>query len=84
MFSECANPSCRVEFDYRQGEFFRFRKQQLKDGQPANTHSVQHLWLCGNCATIYRLEYEPGKGILLRPFSENAMQPGLPQLVAVA
>jgi hypothetical protein len=84
MFSECANPECRAEFDYRQGKFFRFRKPQRKDGQPANTHSVQHFWLCGSCARIYRLEYEPGRGILLRPVQENVMQPGLPLLVAAA
>jgi hypothetical protein len=83
MFSECANPSCRVEFNYRQGQFFRFRKQQLGDGQPANTHSVQHFWLCGSCARTYRLEYEIGRGVVLKPFSEYAIPSGRSQLIGV-
>jgi len=84
MFSECANPACRVNFDYRQGAIFRFPRQQLKAGKPAHTHSLRHLWLCGSCARIYRLEYEPNRGILLRPFVGSDAQPALPHLVAVA
>jgi len=84
MFSECANPACRAEFDYRQGAIFRFRSQPLEDGRPANAHSIQHFWLCGTCARIYRLEYEEGRGVFLRRFAGNTMQSGLPRLVALA
>jgi len=84
VFSECANPECRAKFDYRQGAIFRFSRQDLKDGQPAHIHSLRHLWLCGCCARIYRLEYEPGKGVLLRCFVGNTTQRALPHLVAVA
>src|SRR3974377_2124977 len=58
MISECANPSCRIEFVYGRGQFFRFRKAPREDGCPANIHSVQHYWLCHECARSYRLDYE--------------------------
>jgi hypothetical protein len=77
MISECANPQCRAEFDYRQGEFFRFHKELQDDGRPANTHSVQHFWLCGRCAGMYRLEYAQGKGIFLTLLVGNGLQPGV-------
>lgn len=84
MFSACANTACRAEFDYRQGAIFRFRKQPLEDGQLASTHTVEHFWLCANCARIYRLEYEQGRGVFLRRFVGDITQPGLPHLVIVA
>jgi hypothetical protein len=67
MLSECANPQCRAGFDYHEGEFFRFRMPVPNDGQPANMHSVRHLWLCGHCAKVYYLEQVQNRGILLRP-----------------
>ena len=66
MFSKCANPQCRAEFDYHGGEFFRFRRPLADDGRPANTHSVEHFWLCGKCAASYYLERVHNRGILLR------------------
>jgi hypothetical protein len=62
MFSECANPACNAKFDYREGRLFRFHKRPLDNGQPANTHSIQHLWLCCSCAKVYRLEYDQDRG----------------------
>jgi hypothetical protein len=82
MFSECANPACRAEFDYRQGRLFRFHKAPRDDGAPANTHSVQHLWLCQICATIFRLDYEGGRGVLLKLRFDYGLQAGTGQLVA--
>ena len=84
MFSSCANPTCRVEFNYRQGAIFRFRKQLIKDGQPPKDDSFQHFWLCAECAEVYRLEYLPGEGVLLKRFGGNSMKDGLPHLVGVA
>jgi hypothetical protein len=66
MFSECANPECRSQFDYHQGAFFRFHSSVQSDGRPANTHSVRHLWLCGRCSKAYYLEHVQNRGILLR------------------
>jgi hypothetical protein len=66
MFSECANPDCRAEFDYRQGRFYRFRSLHLDVEQPDNTHGVVHFWLCGRCSEIYSLDYVEGGGLILR------------------
>ena len=65
MFSSCANPGCRAEFNFRQGAIFRFRKQPIKDGQTAKTDWFRHFWLCAECAELYRLEYLSGQGVLL-------------------
>jgi len=84
MFSECANPACRAEFNYRQGAIFRFRKQPIKDRQAAKTDSFQHFWLCAECAEVYRLAYLPGQGVLLKRVSGNSVKNDLPHLVAGA
>ena len=34
MFSECANPSCRVKFDYGKGQFYRFYKRPEQTADP--------------------------------------------------
>ena len=75
MFSRCANPSCRVEFEYGKGQFFRFHKAPGEDGRPANTHSIQHYWLCGECARTYCLEHQQDRGVLLRASYENNLPP---------
>lgn len=66
MFSMCANPDCEMPFDYGQGRFFRFHKSQAAGEQAANTHSVQHFWLCGQCCREFALEYRDGSGVLIK------------------
>jgi len=70
MISTCANPACRVPFDYHQGELFRFHKAHRPDEQPPNTHSVQHFWLCGKCSTEFTLIYSQDRGVLLQARAE--------------
>lgn len=65
MFAECANPECRVPFDYRQGRFFRFPKRHDSVETP-NTHSVQYFWLCAGCCREFTLQYSEDTGVLLR------------------
>ena len=65
MISRCANPACLAEFHHREGRLFRFPKRAK--GHCANTHSVQHFWLCGRCAKSYSLEYIENRGVALRP-----------------
>ena len=59
MISTCANQSCGKAFDYLEGKFFRFR-QSLGANEPANSHAVQHFWLCGKCCEDYSLEEASG------------------------
>lgn len=84
MFSICANPACHTEFNYRQGAIFRFRKQSFDDRQPIKNDSFQHFWLCGVCADIYRLEYRPGQGVLLKRVGGNTAKDELLSLVVAA
>lgn len=70
MFSRCANPDCGKPFDYREGHFFRFHKSYRPGGEPPNTHSVQHLWLCGECSENYTLNYAESHGVLILPRAE--------------
>lgn len=83
MFSNCANPSCQAEFDYRQGRYYRFHRRPLDDGQPANTHSVQHFWLCGECCETYHLKYAEGGGVLIELNFESAFESDPPRMIAV-
>lgn len=83
MFSKCANPSCKTGFDYRQGCFYRFHRRPLDDAQPANTHSVQHFWLCGECCETYHLKYAEGRGVLIELNFEHAFKSDAHQVIAV-
>ncbi len=65
MLSKCASPDCAVEFDYRQGEFFRFHSggQNAATGLPSN--SDLHYWLCGRCSQHYLILYRKDHGVLV-------------------
>ena len=65
MFSNCANPDCHAEFDYREGHLFRFHKAYPAGEQPPNTHAVQHFWLCEICSAEYTLTYDDGSGVTM-------------------
>lgn len=68
MFAACANPDCRLSFNYQEGRLFRFHKAYQPSQRPPNTHSVQHFWLCRNCSAKYTLQYaERGVMLLRRP-----------------
>jgi hypothetical protein len=84
MVSKCANPTCSATFQYRRGKIFRFPKEPVEKGRPANTHSVQHFWLCEACFTTYSLEYDQEKGVALRRHWGEAPEPAPCTFIAVA
>ncbi len=84
MISCCANPACRIAFDYQQGQLFRFHKAHRPDELPPNTHSVQHFWLCGKCSLDYTLVYADERGVLIHDRSEIAVPPEQCRFVAAA
>jgi hypothetical protein len=51
--------------DYREGRLFRFQQRYSEDSAPANSHCVQHLWLCKGCSETYTLEYRRDRVTLL-------------------
>jgi len=65
MISQCANPGCSIGFDHRRGRLYRFPKCRSNDGRPANTHSVEHFWLCASCSKIYSLTYDESLGVTI-------------------
>jgi len=62
---ECANPECSAVFDHRDGILLRFPKRASGGLGSANTHAVQHFWLCGACSQAFVLEYNDAQGVVL-------------------
>lgn len=75
LHPKCANPSCASAFDWLGGgRLFRFHRETAptvrmngKQLQAANSHRVEHFWLCERCSHIYTLDYIPDRGVLIRP-----------------
>jgi hypothetical protein len=84
MVAKCANPACSAKFDHRGGKLFRFPKRPTGGDRPANTHSVQHFWLCGGCLAVYWLEYDKSQGVLMKPRLEKARTSGARKFIAAA
>lgn len=84
MFSVCANPDCQFPFKCQEGRLFRFHKEHAPGEPPANTHSVQHFWLCAQCCREHTLEYRDGRGVLIRQNPEVVTEPGTSRWIAAA
>jgi hypothetical protein len=83
MLSTCANPDCAVPFDHRSGRFFSFHRSSIEGHVAANTHSVQHFWLCKSCCEVFTLEYASGLGVMIRqPHRVPVGQPASRVIVA--
>jgi hypothetical protein len=64
---DCANPECSAPFNFRQGRLFRFyRNHPTGNAASMNEYSLKHLWLCKQCADVYRLEYREGTAFLIQ------------------
>jgi hypothetical protein len=37
-----------------------------KDRATSSVHATGHFWLCEKCSTIYTLQFEPGRGVVIR------------------
>jgi hypothetical protein len=81
MFSKCVNSDCATSFDYRQGRYFRFHQRHPAGAQPRNAHSVQHFWLCKQCAETHRLEYRKGCGLLISRRFKGSHEEHVPRLI---
>jgi len=74
LHPKCANPSCAVSFDWMAGgKLFRFprdhRETASNDGNNtrASSHPIGHFWLCERCSSVYTLQFEPGRGVVILP-----------------
>jgi hypothetical protein len=70
---KCANPSCAAAFDWLAGgKLFRFPRQGREPVSPEtnsvranSSHPIGHFWLCEHCSNVYRLDYVPGRGVVI-------------------
>ena len=69
MVEKCANPECSQPFDCRQGRLYCCPMQPVDGSPPANSHGVEHYWLCGSCSNTHTFEHRAGFGVMitLRP-----------------
>ncbi|MGA8142476.1 MAG: hypothetical protein WB987_01130 [Candidatus Acidiferrales bacterium] len=84
MFSKCANPDCSTQFDFHQGQFFRFHNGHVDVEPGAKNHAVQHFWLCERCCETYTLRYEERRGVLISACSGEFRQRGMARVIAAA
>jgi hypothetical protein len=75
LHPKCANPSCAASFEWLAGgKLFRFRRESGQhiptdgnDADASESHPVRHFWLCEGCSNVYRVDYVPGRGIVILP-----------------
>jgi hypothetical protein len=68
MVDKCANPECSEAFYFGQGRLYFSPKRRLADkSAPANSHGVEHYWLCGSCSKSFTFGSEPSPEWRLRP-----------------
>jgi hypothetical protein len=76
VVGECANRDCGAPFRYfRDGRLFAFelsgRWPSGGEKTTADHRSVEHFWLCGQCASTLTLILERDRGVVARPLSCN-------------
>lgn len=76
MVGKCANRDCGAPFRYfRDGKLFAFelsgRRPSKARKSTADPRSVEHFWLCGQCASTLTLILERDRGVVARPLSCN-------------
>ncbi len=78
MLSHCANPQCSKPFlRLRDGKLFLVETDRVaRPGEPAAPpfirarqvqRSVEHWWLCDDCAAKWTLIYDRENGVALSP-----------------
>jgi hypothetical protein len=81
VVGKCANRDCGAPFRYfRDGRLFAFelsgRRPSEAEKSTADHHSVEHFWLCGQCASTLTLILEPNRGVVARPLPCNGASLG--------
>ena len=67
MVEKCANPECSKPFYYGQGRLYFSPKPLAGKSPPANSHGVEHFWLCGPCSESFTFGLRPGSGVGITP-----------------
>jgi hypothetical protein len=67
MVDKCANPECSNPFYYGLGRLY-FSPKRLADKSPsANSHGVEHFWLCESCSKSYTFGLHGGPDAEITP-----------------
>ena len=67
MVEKCANPECSRRFDFRQGRLYCRPMRTVDGSPPANSHGLEHHWLCELCSKTYGLERGAGFRMTIPP-----------------
>jgi hypothetical protein len=65
MITKCFNPACQAPFDYRAGRLVRFSSKNQSSSEKEKHSGIEHFWLCGGCATLYKFECKAGMPVKL-------------------
>jgi hypothetical protein len=70
MITKCFNPACQAPFDHRAGRLVRFSTTNANNNGPGSQPFIQHFWICGPCAKLYRFECKSGMPVELIQFEK--------------
>ena len=69
MVEKCANPECSKPFYYGLGRLYFSPKPLADKSPPANSHGVEHYWLCESCSKSFTFGLRAGSGVEITPRS---------------
>jgi hypothetical protein len=72
MVEKCANPECAKPFYYGLGRLYFSPKRRAEKSPPANSHGVEHFWLCESCSKSFTFGLSAGSGVEITPRSTPA------------
>jgi hypothetical protein len=81
MLHKCANTSCDSRFRrLSDGKLFQVESERFQIRSNATDHghsarSVEHFWLCDQCATHLTLTFERGRGMTVVPIAARSRRP---------
>jgi len=93
MLHKCANPTCPHPFrKLSEGKLFLVEtdsfsssKSALRRWDEGVQRRVEHFWLCAQCAAVFTLTFEKGKGLKTIPLPDSVRkQPSASVVLAVA
>ena len=81
MLHKCANPSCSSPFRrLSEGRLFLVESEavnhsNLSRRDEGRARHIEHYWLCNQCAGLFTLSFEKGRGLVTVPLPFPARKP---------
>jgi hypothetical protein len=80
MLAKCANPACSTPFRrLHEGKLFQVETDTVPKGtnherdagtRSTSRRSVEHFWLCGECAPLVTLVFDQKQGVVTVPLPQ--------------